>query len=103
MKNKKKRIVSLISAFFSESVKGIGPRYFSQLIVHFVFLKNHIFNKVSGNGATSIYIPWIACELEARKSWIERLHERVSPAWVHPDCDLSDGRKEQKKCLEYPE
>ena len=43
--------------FLSESVKGIGPLYFAQLSVHTVFLKNRIFNKVSGNGATSIYIP----------------------------------------------
>ena len=78
--------------FLSESVKGIGPLYFAQLSVHTVFLKNHIFNKVSGNGATSIYIPWRACALEARQSWTARLHERASPARLHPDCDLSGGR-----------
>ena len=83
--------------FFSESIKGIGPLYFSQLSVHTVFLKNRIFNKASGNGATSIYIPWRAYALEARQSWIGRLHERASPARVHPDCDLSGGRKSSKQ------
>lgn len=66
--------------------------------MHTVFSRSTYSTKCQEiNGAISIYIPWIACASEARKSWIGSLHERVPPARVHPGCDLTDCRKESSK------